>query len=89
MDDQAIETKALQNGRLFLYGIEEFYLVVLLQDHAGMREKGQQGTLQLVFPSVGDQSFEDFPVANMHTIECSNGHHTGLPVVVIGKTLNG
>jgi hypothetical protein len=52
-------------------------------------EKSQQGALQLVFPPIGYEAFQDFTVADVHTIECSNGYYTGLRVIVIGKTLNG
>ena len=43
----------------------------------------------MVFVAFFYDPFQNFPMADMNTIERSNGYYTGLRVVVIGKTLNG
>jgi hypothetical protein len=52
-------------------------------------EESEERALQVLFPTFFDEPLQDLPVAYVYTIESSNGHYTGLRVVVIGKTLNG
>lgn len=88
MNDQAVEPNFFHDSCFLINGIEEFYIRVLLKDHAGVGKKCKYRGLQLPRLRSTYEMLEYFFVAQMHTVKSTYRNGSEMLFIVFRNALD-